>query len=488
MAMTQELVACPYCNAQMPRPEASGRVVCSRCGEAFPWRPAFTDESSKQSPPLLSPPGGHAPTGNLASSAGLIQIAVVSVALAVLSLALKLALADNNTTQRAFPFMVLLSGIGLVASLWMWFFRRPRANTAIAFFVLGNMASVALMVLPFALATKAGRRANDPKGPQVEAAAAPSAVEAVAPAFLAGLGYLPEDCNLVAAIHVAELAAQPMGLKLLERHPSGEGEPPPWLIDFAFGHVEKLTGLKPEALDHLVLGTRIDAGLPHLTIVVRTRKPYDPTDLAKTQAPTLPVKHLDRDLYQFNTKPVGAGMLFAADPQTLVLVLRLDALAERDKQALAANPRTGAQGAPRLLRAILQERLGKGVLIWWAATEIERPEVAGMLLPLARMDDHLAKFLAIAKSVVVGLRLQQDAAVMAAVECPNGPTARRLEGALEQQTVEGLGSPKVFRPANVHVPTDDAERWVSFQLRGTPEAVAAALRPVRLLGRVPGKK
>ena len=72
---------------------------------------------------------------------------------AVVSLVLKVSFPENNTTQRAFPFMLLLSGVGSVAGLWLWFFQTPHSNGVIAGFVLGNMLSVALLVLPFAIAT-----------------------------------------------------------------------------------------------------------------------------------------------------------------------------------------------------------------------------------------------------------------------------------------------------------------------------------------------
>ena len=151
------------------------------------------------------------------------------------------------------------------------------------------------------------------------------------------------------------------------------------------------------------------------------------------------MKHLNRDLYQFSLPP---GMLFCADPRTLVLVLRLDALAERDKQLLTDAPRIGTKGSPAAVRTIVQQRLSKGTLIWWAATEVERPEVMGALLPLAQREMELAKILASAKSVVGGLQVQKDAAVVGAVECRDPPAGRRLAALVEKQRVEGLGAPK----------------------------------------------
>src|SRR5262249_61868848 len=123
----------------------------------------------------------------------IVALAAASLMAALVSLALKLALADSNLTQRAFPFMVAVASVGLVASLWLWFLRTPRTNQALAAFVLGNMATAALIVLPFALATTGFRRGNDPQPPPPLPGPAVPTVEPVAPARLAGVGYLPED-------------------------------------------------------------------------------------------------------------------------------------------------------------------------------------------------------------------------------------------------------------------------------------------------------
>ena len=144
------------------------------------------------------------------------------------------------------------------------------------------MACVALMIIPPAVMWTAFRRGNDPQPISIPPPPAPVEMTPVAPATLAALGYLPDDCNLVAAIYIADLAADPIVGKALLA-PAKNGEASPWLIDLAVGRVEKLTGMKTEAVDHVVIGTRIDAGLPQLMIVVRTSKPYDPTVVAKAK-------------------------------------------------------------------------------------------------------------------------------------------------------------------------------------------------------------
>jgi hypothetical protein len=485
--MTSFLLTCPYCNAQFsytPTANAGPRVSCPRCDDTFPWRPPAeaTDERVSAQPlahpALLAPSPVNRPLHRVPTP-WIVQLAGISILLALVSLALSVAL-PNNTTQRALPFMLLLAGVGLVASLWLWFLQTPRSNAALAGFVLANMVSAALLVLPFLVDQTGFRRSHDPKNPPQEP---PVTVEstAVAPGQLPGLGYLPADDKLVAGIHVAELLQQPSGPKLFGKRKEGE-PPPPWLIDQGFGRVERWTGLKPEQIDHVVFGIRVDGFFPHVTIVVRTRQPYNPAVLKAAQdalaaaqgTKVVPVKHLDRDYYKFKDQ-VGNGSLWLADAQTLILVYRVDALTERDDLALTEKQRQGGVGPAPALRQVLA-RLDKGTLLWWCAIDVEQPQLAASMVGGVGKDEELGKLLKQVHSLLGGVRLQkEEAAVLAQFECADAGTARRLAELLRQQKLPGLGEPKVQGP------TDGSGHWVSLQLPGSPEAVLRALGNVRLL-------
>src|SRR5260370_39776410 len=54
--MSVSIIACPYCNAHVPRPHPippGGRVLCPRCGEMFSYRPS--DEGDNQPPQFGEP-------------------------------------------------------------------------------------------------------------------------------------------------------------------------------------------------------------------------------------------------------------------------------------------------------------------------------------------------------------------------------------------------------------------------------------------------
>lgn len=483
--MTSVLLTCPYCNAQVavPSVQEGMRVTCPRCDESFPASTAAAVETAAMPAQPAPPPRPQLPMRLV------VQILLLSLGVGLASLILKLTLPESTTTQKAFPFMMLVAAAGLVASLWLWFFTAPHSNRAVAGFVLGNMVCIALLILPFALGTTNFRRRNDPQPvpPLPEPVAKKNATEPVAPGQLPALGYLPDNCNVVAGIHVAELYQLPIGAELFGKRNTevpGETVPAPWLIDQGLGRVELWTGLKAEAIDHIVFGLRVDGKLPHLTIVVRTRKPYDPALVAAKQGKTVPLTLFRKnDLYQFRTPPIGNGILWLANEQTLVLVWRLDAMTDQDRLALKAEPRQGADAPPPLVRKVLAERLRAGTLIWWAAVDLEQPELVASLLPAAGKNEELAKLLKKVHTLTAGLRLQkEDAAVLANVECPDVATARRMAELLQQLAIPGLSKPTVSGPA-----PDGSDTWVLLQMRGSPEAVVQALQPVRLFARPGGK-
>jgi hypothetical protein len=439
-----------------------------------------------------------------------VQIGSVSVFIVLTSLLLRIAFWDSPTTQKAFPFMFLLGAVGAVASVWLWYFRRPRTNAAAALFIVGNMLLVALLVLPFALLTTDFRRSLDrPRrsdlnlgGPGKDGKSGAG----LAPAELAALGYLPADSNFVVGVHVAELLRDKAGKEFLEN--------PSWKpLELALRQVEKWTGLHKDVIDHIALGAQTD-GLPRLTVVVQTRVPYDPASFRVLLEESKPTEHHGRLLYPLLLRPVGQGILWCVGERTLLLTLWWDATGfPQMKEALPLKPRRGAEGLTPALRACLEKRLSPGALVWIAGTSPPAPLVAAVL-PFARGSKSTPAPLKKVRVFAAALRFSagsDEVALVGDLQCADVPAAEALQRFLQVQKVPGPGALKVAGPAKrvgeqallgVSVVAlggaprgaetaaalaalavsphrsqgPGAERWVSFQLRARPGVLNEALR------------
>src|SRR2546427_244738 len=136
--MTPESLSCPYCNSLviLPRlPEAHQQIRCPRCQEVFPYRGQAGIAGPEHFTPASDPAEGTLPDANGQ---------------------------PGSKGQRL-------------------------TNWALARVVLAVMGLTAGIALIFAWSTTDSRRQRDRSGPTY------GQVPVVAPAKLAGLGYLPSD-------------------------------------------------------------------------------------------------------------------------------------------------------------------------------------------------------------------------------------------------------------------------------------------------------
>ncbi len=464
-----ESLSCPYCNALVPPSAATlpgARLLCPRCGETFPARSPGA-EAIAAGPPTQVPASSAADQPALLESTRAhvaVQLAVVSGLVVGVSLVLRL-LSENPTTRMAFPFMFLAGAGGLVASGWLWYFRQQRSNGATALFVLGNMAALAAVVLPFALATRDFRRANDPprKDPSELARQTTSGKEGeFAPAELPALGYLPPQSNLLIGLHVSGLLREPGGKSFLEQ--------PSWgPMEAALGQVEKWTGLKKEAIDHLALGMRFDLIVPRLSVAIQTRQPYDPASFGQVLDQSKPMKHEGRLLYPLQIGQLGQGALWCVSDRVLVLTLWGDgAPFEEVKQGLPLTPRQGTEGLAPALAHCVQKRLPRGTLAWVAGVKVPAALLPA-ILPFTRGSKESPDILKRVRAFSVGLRFGEEATLFGDLSCADEASAKALHELLEGRKLPGIGAPKV-------VATPNGGPWVGFQLRGRPQALRQALR------------
>jgi hypothetical protein len=453
--MSVELLTCPYCNAELtvaPGTPAGRRVPCPRCGESFPYRPS---EGVTTSPPpglqiTAQPPAPEVPaTDTFRFKVGLL-LGIIGVVGAV-----------TLAYIRSADVAVIVGAMALGALLWAWFFRVRRSNQATAGFVLANMALVAAAGLALALRTQSERRAHDaglPHGrrpsravPEPPAPAGPAPAEAVAPDRLAALGYLAPDTSVVAGLHVAELLADDAGKRLLS-DPIKVGA-----SEFRLAALEGWTGLRPEEVDHVVLGVKADDPLPpRLNVVVRTRRPYD---AAKVRAAlkARPAVGGTKELYRFDGPGVPL-VLWSADDRTLVLGLLATHL-----EAVPLRPRDGLEALVPELRPILRERMRPAGPVWAAGSARDWANTAAAPL-LERLGPADRARVRSVRTFGLWLQPGREVTVNGVFRCADPDAAR----ALEQYAQTRWG-----KSTNLKVVVDDD--WLTVQLRADAAAVAKAL-------------
>ncbi|HWY85761.1 MAG TPA: hypothetical protein VNX28_03500 [Gemmataceae bacterium] len=323
-------------------------------------------------------------------------------------------------------------------------------NRKIGLAIVGAMFLLAVLGLAFALATMESRHKNNYRVKR-DMAPAPSVHS---PMDLRGLGFLPAEVNVVLAVQVAELFKDPAGTTLLQA-------PRPAIMDLLLGTIEKWTKLKAEDLDHIVLGTEIKDKFPQLTVVVETRRPYDPAALAKALHPAVPIAQRGRPLFRFGLQP-GEGMLWCPQPRTLVLLFRLDGLKMDDLEAIPLSPRQGTEAPPKAIQDILAPpaRVNKNSLIWIAG-RLPEPSPVKELLTFANVPADYVHFLTSLRDFGVSLVSQEGLVLIGHFQTGAEKTTAAIRKQLEGLNSENLKS---------RVVADPEARWITWQMGGPAQA------------------
>jgi hypothetical protein len=316
--MAAETLSCPYCNSSvtLSRPAGAGqRLRCPRCHEVFPYH-GGERTTPAQEDVYSSDPGSE---GN------------------------------GFGEGESQPF-------------------RHRPNRSVALIILTVMGAMAVIGFAFAWFTTDSRRQRDRLGDT--SAEISSQSISVAPAKLAALGYLPEGTNAIAALHFAELMAQPETRAILQQMRADRA-------NFGIFRLEQATGLPLEDIDHVVLGLRMQAAdLPHIFLIVQTRLPYDEQAVRATLNAKRAIQFPDKTVYRIASEQIQpGGVLWCAGPRTLVFGLQ-----PKDLAGLPKNPITGIERFPAQLQKCLVDRqMAEGTQAWVAGTAPDWDELLGFL-------------------------------------------------------------------------------------------------------------
>lgn len=332
------------------------------------------------------------------------------------------------------------------------------SNRAVAGIILAVMGAFFLVGLGYALWTQSFREKNHPK---FDGGALATSTK---PFELPGLGYLPADTNLVAAVRPADLLDEGLGKRLL-------ASPRPRFVELALSNVEKWTGTTAANIDHLVVGASIvrPDRIPSLTLVVQTRLPYHPATIAKALG-SKAVTHQDRPLFRFSFDPAGQGALWCMNERVMVLVVRvIEAVKIEDLDTIPHKPYDGASGLPAPVREVIA-RMDKDSLAW-VAGHVGDP--AGVENILGLLQKGKVPFLAKAQSFGVWLVPEEKTLRLSGALRGRDEEARSEVAALLKGTMPGVEM-KMTEPTAT---TPAAEQlWVQFQMRVPPQTVRELLQ------------
>ena len=384
---------CPYCNAATPLPPGTRtgqRVVCPRCGESFPWRGAVWEDGTLPPPrtaeslpavPFRPPAPVKAaprrPSNALVAVAvlgGMALLALVAMTFALQTVGVRRdhdALLPKSRAVAIPVYLRVLLGVyvvGLVAMLLRGWNRREQPTLG-GRYGAPALAVVTLVAVGVALVFLRGRPTR-----QGVPDTGRAAVQPVAPADLPALGYLPADVNLVVGLHVAEALDTSTGPDLLRRLSVGP---------FSSRALASWTGLELDELDHLALGANVREALPRVTLVARTRRPYDADKVRSTlKARRTPEPGLSRPVHKLTDFDTGVTLLngmgaylWCADESTLVLHF------SPNWEAVPLTPGGGDRFAEPLVR-FLRQRLGPSAQAW-AAGHVDSWDKGGIQLAIA---------------------------------------------------------------------------------------------------------
>jgi hypothetical protein len=446
--MPSDVLSCPYCNspaAVPPGARPGQRIPCPRCGESFPYRGPTDDRVTPSAAPAPAPPpDAVAPARHLSNRAVALVILVGMAAMAIIGLVYAL---NTEAIRRSYDVklpksraisipwyafaLLAMYVLGLVA-LWFWGWNRREQRGQAPEPVRRRLSvlyglSVLVFILVELIVVVMHARAPRPAEPE-----GPPAVRAVPPAELAALGYLPDDTDVILAVHAAELLDEPSG-RDLTRHLGNDV--------LSAASIENWSGLKLDDIDHAVLGLTLDESLlVHPTLVVRARRPIDQEKVRaalKAQAR----RELDgRPVYPFLMRtglpllPELEANAWFADERTLVVAKKFD---DGPGHRVPLAPHAGIDHLRPDLRALLRERLGAPAQVWLAG---HRPDW-DTLSPLVRLVLQRKENAAAAKVTTFGLWLTagpDGATVRGAFDCEGEDAARALEAYLAPANHKGI--------------------------------------------------
>lgn len=287
----------------------------------------------------------------------------------------------------------------------------------------------------------------------------------VKPTELAGLGYLPENCEAIIGLQMPaflekmgpEAAQDPV--EALNRM----GFPP----SFAES-VESATGVGLINVEQLVVGISFEKGAfpPQIFVVVHTREPYDIETVVRRRKGTS-LKQDKRTLHAVKAEKSQEVLLWSPSDRVLV-----GALLKRDFEAIPMQPRTGTSHLKASVVRLMNERIAVDASFWMAASSDQwgkymRPYTWLPGSPWTGRDDLIGPADRL-RDVTISVPQDAEKSVSVRIDCRNADGAAKLRAAYQQR----------FSNEEIHVGGES--ETVTLETEFDPKRVGSMLS--RLIG------
>jgi hypothetical protein len=252
--------------------------------------------------------------------------------------------------------------------------------------------------------------------------------------------------------------------------------------------LEDLTQLKRDEIDHVVAGLQMTNEIPPpMTLVVRTRRPYDEQKVRATHPQQWVPPATDKpmhgiELHLGRLKVLAA--LWCADARTLVVFIDVKA---QDIRRVPVVPPSGSERLATPLRDFLRQRMSEGVQAWvvgdpqswdksalWHPSNwddladllsVTSPKQRGSRLPFQALTKEERQFAQQVRTFGAWLQLEAGVHWHAAFDCGAPAVAQALEGRLGQRMEGAKLEPVIARLDN----------WVTIEGHTTVDKLREAL-------------
>jgi hypothetical protein len=251
-------------------------------------------------------------------------------------------------------------------------------------------------------------------------------VRSVRPSDLTGLGYLPDDTNVIAAVNVAELRQTPAGREFLT---DNGGKLWNWQ------RLHDWIGIDLTEIDHLIVGLKVDNNLlPRLMLIVETIHAFRVDEM--------------RVNLKASKWPDPEACLFPSD-RTMIL-----ALAKKDLERVSTERSEGIDQLGLPMQQALKERIPRDAQVWLVGhgdSWLKTPALS-FLPGFTKENEAIVQRI---QTLAVDFRLEKEPTVDAAFQCPDEASAKSLEQFLREHDSADLRDRKISQKEN----------WVSFQAK-----------------------